>query len=236
MKNSQANITFQIPCSKEQADTIIEAFNESDTGLENYLEDKPANAILGQPQVHRAISSAEFSSWGFEVRDTEEGVSFHAKGDFDITLAATFTQATLIALDLDVLIQIAQIGTGGNALEIASGTKACVVTKELITIRDIGSFFDEEVQAFNEGDKYFECSITELNMGTPYEGHFLMPCSKGQDPQARLASIFLEFGGEGTLVSENYVRYSDGLAATDPSMRQISVSDYYVASSILKSL
>ncbi len=242
MKNFLANTTFQIPCSKKQADIILEAFNASDSGCANNLEDTPANKrtylnpILEQPQVNRALSGAEFSSWGFEVTAAEDGVTFYAKDNFDINLAATFTQAVLIALDLDVLIQIAQIGTGDTPLEIASGTRACVVTKELITIRDIGSFFEEEEQAFNDGDKYFECSITELNMGSSYEGKFLMPCSKDQIPEERLASIFLEFGGEGTLVSKNYVRYPDGLAATDPSMRQISISDYYVASTILKSL
>lgn len=245
MKNSLTNPIFQIPCSKEQAALIVEAFNETNAGWPNYFEELATNPddkrlqhnpIVEQYLLLRQISGGEWSSWSFDVLVTEDGVDFNANENFDINLAGIFTQAVLQALDLDLQIEIVVVGAGATAVEIAQGTKVCIVTKALVTTRDLQAFFADEREAFSEGDSYYECRITELNGGIEYTSHFLMPCSKEQDPSERLASIFLQYGGNGTLESENYVNYEDGLAGTDPQKRQIAYSDYKIVSDTLTNL
>ncbi|MCZ4337678.1 hypothetical protein [Shewanella colwelliana] len=222
MKNALTNPIVHIPCSKEQADTIIEAFNQSDSGWSNYLEDLMAmpqddplrlNVIVNRHQVTNLITMTEWSSWGFDVVATEDGVDFRAKENFDINSAANFTQAVLLGLDLDLLVEIAIVGSGTSALEIAQGTIVCMVTKELITTRDLTAFFADEREAFAKGNRYYECSITELNGGIEYPSNFLMLCEKDDDPDERLQQIFLTYRGKGELEGDNFIWYEDCLAA-----------------------
>lgn len=245
MNNALTNPIFHIPCSKKQADTIIEAFNQSDSGWPNYFEDLMAmphdvrlelNVILNQHQVTNLISMTEWSSWGFDVVATDDGVDFKAKENFDIHRAANFTQAVLLGLDLDLLVEIVIVGSGTSALEIAQGTMVCMVTKELITTRDLTAFFADERKAFAEGNRYYECSIIELNGGIEYSSNFLMLCEKDDDPGERLNEIFRTLRSEGEFENDNFVWYEDGLAAKDPQSRQISYSDFILTSETLTRL
>lgn len=79
-----------------------------------------------------------------------------------------------------------------------------------------------------ERPRYFFCTITEVNGEYEYTCKFLMLTEPNECPDKALINIFKEFRCEGELEDENFVWYHDGLAAKNPTSREITEREFYV--------
>lgn len=161
----------------------------------------------GEPDPHKDIT--------IDLKGdlVEEGIMVSGDTNIDIEHAAAFTYAVCKTFSLQCPVDISVAYTASKLALDAFGGNCCLVTNRGITWPSTNRELQLARTAFEKKERYFLCTITEINGGYEYQSTFLHRHCDGEDLDAALEEILLDFRGEGTKSDDGLVWYEDALAA-----------------------
>jgi hypothetical protein len=206
MTNYYTKAAFTIPCSEHQAQLALMVLEK--------LKESPGECIT----ISLSSAAAEGASrsdvmirhcmlnhpdpddilWDFDARlyDTSEndgerpsGLMIYSDDTMSVDSAAIFTQAMLIAFDIDAFVDIQAAYTCDEEEIDTYGGFTQVVTKRFIHCDDAGQFITAEKTAYELREKYYACHFFESCNDHEYNTHFLMKCGSAVDAKDRLDFI-----------------------------------------------
>lgn len=242
MTNYYTEASFIIPCNTCQVTIAFKALSAITDGntvdFDTLMSRKPDNGLLREEVIirhclnhhpDRLPESGHYPDfWDFDAFQTDDGIWIRANESINTEHAAIFTEAVLAAFNLPHLVVIEAAHTCDKARLDAFGGHACTVTKNGIIWHDYNDSLEATRQAHLNGERYYMCSITQINGEYEYTSLFLMKCDRDDDPDERMDSIFVNYNGKGEKTNENFVWYPDGLAGKDPSFNEITPDEYRV--------
>lgn len=247
--------SFIIPCDDKQANIALEALDylvtESNfaTNVFKGLIAKPNDATLdpvqkivrhcylGHPDLDEDSPEEELEFRFYAQNQLGKGIWIFDTESFNTEHAAIFTQAVLSAFNLPAMVSIQASHSASKPQLDAFGGHAAVVTKDFIRWHTLRDFVNAEESAHEGQERYFVCSVTEVNGELEYPNRFLMRCEGNESPLEKMKAIFLNYRGEGAFDSDEVIWYpAKGLAVKKPNYEEITPLEYAVMDKYLPTL